>query len=280
MFEVYISVTNALRRAFSREATYLWFDTYLLSSLMCDRNDGIQALVNCLNLYDPAYYSMDGMFRSDAISLPKLREEWLRTIVSMTNPLLIGGKFLLIGDGVKKPKEGRQMPGVCRLHNNSDTQSKPTSYHGIQGGAIGILVKGPDGCPNPNEVYCVPISMELMYGLDPIADWKNTPHPDADESLEIQMLNRHKDYIAILGPVLMIQDRASMNQNIFAKLEAMRNEGTDVHMLTNAKGNVVAYMDPGEYSGIGRPRIRGKKIAVADWFETRKGEFRTGKRWI
>lgn len=82
------------------------------------------------------------------------------------------------------------MPGVARLHNNSDTQSKPSSYHGIQGGTISILAHGPDGCVNLHEVYCVPISMEQMYGLDPIAFWKGISHPAADLTLEAQTLPR------------------------------------------------------------------------------------------
>jgi len=230
-----------------------------------------------------SYYSLDRMFHSDAINLSKLRHQWLDVIVSQTKPLKYCARSILVADGVKKPKDGRRMPGVTRLHNNSDTQSKPTSYHGIQGGAIGILVQGPEGCANPREVYCVPISMELMYGLDPIASWGKTSHPYADMTLEAQMLLRQEEYIRQLGSCLLIQDRASMNQNLFSDLMKLRTDeenGIDVYMLTNAKGNVTAYRLPGEYGGRGRPRIRGDKVKLSEWFHDRASEFKHGKAWV
>ena len=160
MYGVINQVLGNLRDAFSREIPFRWFGTYVSALLFNDNIDGIQSMVNRLDLCDEAYDSLDGMYRSRAINLQVLRENWLNTVVSLTTPLQYFGRCALIADGVKKPKEGRKMPGVCRLHNNSETQSKPSSYHGVQGGYIGILVKGGPGCANSNEVYCIPLSME------------------------------------------------------------------------------------------------------------------------
>ena len=280
MFRIIQLVMNGLRPAFTREIPYYWFGTGLYSLLFGNQINGVQSMINALDLSDNSYYGLDRMYRSSAINLPLLRKLWLQTIVTMSSPLMYSNMRILIGDGSKSSKEARKMPGVCRLHNNSDTQSKPSSYHGIQGGGISILVKGgPNSC-NPNEVYCIPISMELNYGLDPISDWANTPHPDAAESLETQMLNRQKEYMALLGPTLTIQDRASMAQNLFAETEQMRKDNIETYLLTNARIDCKAYEEPVRKPGAGRPPKRGKGVKVATLFETRKDDFKTGKRFF
>ena len=282
MYATIQSALTGIRGSFSYERPYQWFSTFVFSLLVGESAGGIQSVCNSMGFGEATYYGLDRMFHSDAINLPELRRQWLDVVVSQTNPVKYYGRYLIIADGVKQPKDGRRMPGVGRLHNNSDTQSKPTSYHGIQGGAIGILVQGPSGCANDGEVYCVPLSMELMYGLGPIASWPGTSHPNATMTLEAQMLLRQEDYIRRLGSCLLIEDRASMNQNLFSDLEKLRNaekDKLDVYLLTNAKGNVKAYELPGEYSGRGRPRVKGEKVKLADWFVDRADEFKYHRVW-
>jgi hypothetical protein len=50
------------------------------------------------------------------------------------------GMPILIGDGVKQPKEGKKMPGVKRLHQESEDSSKAEYIFGHMFGVIGILV--------------------------------------------------------------------------------------------------------------------------------------------
>jgi hypothetical protein len=283
MYKVIIEALAGIHGAFTYQRTYDWFSTYVFSLLVGRSVGGIQSICNTMNFGEDAYNGLNRMFRSDAINLGLLRQAWLQVVVSHTNPVKHCGRSILIADGVKMPKDGRRMPGVARLHNNSESQGKPSSFHGVQGGAIGILVHGPKGCANPSEVYCVPVSMELMYGLEPIASWPGTSHPYSVLTLEAQMLLRQLEYILLLGPCLLIQDRASMNQQLFLDLEMLRSdEGgkLDVYMLTNAKSNAVAYEPPGPYSGRGRPPVRGKSVKLANVFIERAGDFKTGRAWI
>ncbi len=39
--------------------------------------------------------------------------------------LTVNGRLLLVGDGLKVPKEGRKMPAVKKLHQESSSNTKP-----------------------------------------------------------------------------------------------------------------------------------------------------------
>ena len=64
-------------------------------------------------------------FRSDAWNLERVRSKWAE-IVGEKFPLFEkAGHCFLVGDGTKQAKEGRHMPGVKKLAQESETQSKP-----------------------------------------------------------------------------------------------------------------------------------------------------------
>jgi hypothetical protein len=61
-------------------------------------------------------------------------------IVLTDSPLLhIDGRVLLAGDGIKICKEAEKMPGVKRLHQESDNSGKAPYIYGHHYGVIGIL---------------------------------------------------------------------------------------------------------------------------------------------
>ncbi len=70
-------------------------------------------------------------------------------------------------DGVKQSMEGRRMPGVKRMAQESETQTKPDMIHGHMWGTIGILV---GDCEN---LACVPVSMRIHDGLQAVHKWEN-----------------------------------------------------------------------------------------------------------
>jgi hypothetical protein len=51
---------------------------------------------------------------------------WVQTVLSaFKDPVLVNGRLVLLGDGIKIPKRGRKMPGVKLLHQQSDSNTKP-----------------------------------------------------------------------------------------------------------------------------------------------------------
>ena len=54
-------------------------------------------------------------------------------------------RIVLLGDHTNQPKEGRCMPGVVTLSQNSETSSKPGFFRGHNWGFISVLIqKGKD----------------------------------------------------------------------------------------------------------------------------------------
>ena len=122
-FRMILLWLNNLRPSFSRQGTFHWFATVILALILQKRPQGtIQSYMNVFHLDKKYYTNLDDMFRSDAIDLDKLTDNWFNIISNECTPILFRGRRIFITDGVKKPKEGRRMPGVKRLHSDSDTQ--------------------------------------------------------------------------------------------------------------------------------------------------------------
>lgn len=67
----------------------------------------------------------------------------------------------MIGDHIKVSKEARYMPGVKKLHQDSENVGKEEYIFGHQFGMIGLLAEGP-------TTQCVPLNIELHDGINKI----------------------------------------------------------------------------------------------------------------
>ena len=269
---------DTLRSAFSRTKTHSWFCIVILSLMLQTRPKGtVQSYLNTLGIAPKYYTNLDDLFRSDAVNLKRLTDLWVNIIENECTAFRFRGRRVFVTDGVKMPKEGRRMPGVKRLHNDSDTQSKPSSFHGVQAAGIVTLMHHP---LSKSEVLSMPIELRLMDGLEPVATWKDTSHPYAAEPLEMQSFHRLEHYIKQAGDSYIVADRASMNKELFAECDAIHDRtGANVHMITNAKSNVVAYEQP-IYKGRGRKPVRGKKVALTTLFQEKHSEFRRARVYL
>jgi hypothetical protein len=74
----------------------------------------------------PCYYTcLLHFFNSTAVDLRKLQWLWVRLIFSHFIGLVqINGRCLIVGDGIKVGKEGKKMPGVKWLRQESESNSK------------------------------------------------------------------------------------------------------------------------------------------------------------
>jgi len=198
----------------------MWVGTAILSNLILSQQSnpgGVTDVLRKLNIPPEYYCSVDNMYRSDAIKLQALQDEWINYVCENCQPYTTGGRILLSGDGVMKPKEGRYAPAVVRLHKESGTQSKPSSFHGIHVGALGIMALGQN-----HGVYCMPLFMQLMQGLDPVAKWEGSPYVHADMPLELQEIVYMAQAVRIFScSAYYLTDRASMSANAFAKIAAL-----------------------------------------------------------
>ncbi|WP_238403771.1 hypothetical protein [Paenibacillus paridis] len=80
----------------------------------------------------------------------------------MASLLYINETAVLIGDGMKQTKEARRMPGVKKLHQESENFSKAEYIFGHLFGAVGILMG------TPQKWFCLPLFINLQNDVKTI----------------------------------------------------------------------------------------------------------------
>ena len=122
------NINNTLmkfRECFSRESTFKWFVIVVIGLMIRSDHLGVTSIIRELGINPNHYESMIHFFRSTSWKLSKVIKTW--TAIVQTSGLLyrVHNSPLLIGDGVDQSKEGRKMPGVKKLAQESDNSSKP-----------------------------------------------------------------------------------------------------------------------------------------------------------
>lgn len=263
-------VLSAFRACFSRTAAFEWFVVTVIGLMVRSDHLGVTSIVRDLTLHPRCYESMIHFFRSSAWSLDSLRLSWLE-VVRRTAPLLyVRGRVVLVGDGMKQAKEGRRMPGVKKLHQESENASKGEYIFGHLFGAIGILAG------TPQKWFCLPLFLNLQDGVKAIFNW-DQPSEARQTSHVVQMIDQAFAAAKAFGEALLLLDRYFLSIPALERLaEGNRSGAARMHIVTKAKMNAVAYERPAaKKPGRGRPPKKGKMLKLAELFHTRAAEFQT-----
>ncbi len=153
------NIVCLLRPAFSRARTLLWF--LLVLAAFSVRNDllGVSSFVRALGLSEHSYEHLLHFFHSNAVKTDRLAELWFAIVIKHFPVYKIGCRPVLVLDGIKKSKEGRKMPAVKYLHQQSESNSKPhfIMSHSFQ--AFGVL------CQVGGYFFCVPVCARIHEGI-------------------------------------------------------------------------------------------------------------------
>ncbi len=90
-----------------------------------------------------------------------------------------GNYHVLVGDGVKQSKEGRRMPGVKKLFQESENSAKPEYIHGHMFGGLGILAG------SVRNWACIPLSIRLHDCLQAAMEWKGASVSEASHVVQM-----------------------------------------------------------------------------------------------
>ena len=76
------------------------------------------------------------------MDLAALTRLWVGLALSTLKPFLytVNGRIVLVADGIKVAKTGRKMPGVKKLHQESDNNTKPEFIFGHSCQAVALIV--------------------------------------------------------------------------------------------------------------------------------------------
>ena len=123
-------ILSGFKPLFSRVRAYAWHIVIIIGLMIRSDKLGLTSVIRDLALRPETYEPMLHFFRSDAWDLERVRSKWAE-IVGEKFPLFEkAGHCVLVGDGTKQAKEGRHMPGVKKLAQESETQSKQEYLYG------------------------------------------------------------------------------------------------------------------------------------------------------
>jgi hypothetical protein len=243
-------IVKELRPAFSRNITFLWFALALAGQ--CVRTDlaGVTSIVRALGL-EPKYYErLLGLFHSSAFCPDKLARLWFVVLLKFFPDVQrVNGRVILLGDGIKIPKEGRKMPAVKSLHQDSESNSKAEYIMGHSCQALCVLV----GCGK--NFFAVPIISRIHEGLVSSNRSKATLF---DKMIKLLLS------LQLSVPYYLVADAYYATGKIVLGLLQSGN-----HLISRVRSNAVAF-EPAEAKkkkGPGRNKIYGKKIYLRKLFD-------------
>nr|WP_229522428.1 transposase [Paenibacillus monticola] len=265
------NLLQPFRSCFSRQATFEWFVVLVVGFMLRSDHLGVTSVIRDLSLNSRCYETLIHFFRSSGWSTSTLRQKWLQVVCQHAPLLVVQGRMVLVGDGMKQVKEGRRMPGVKKLHQESENVSKGDYLFGHLFGAIGILVG------DSRKWFCMPLFMNLQDGVQTILGWKKSKDEAETPSHVVQMIKQGFETAKGYGQALLLLDRYFLSAPALERLKACHlTSETRMHLVTKAKSNVVAYeRSPAKKPGRGRPPKTGQAIKLKELFTTRAADFQT-----
>ena len=203
-------------------------------------------------------------FRSDAFSLRPLKLAWHRLVQKKEQLYQLNGRPLLIGDGTKHPKEGRYMPGVKKLFQESENSSKPAFIFGhMYGGVAAVIYR-------EEQYFALPLDLNIQDGLAETSQWTQGD-PTRSDSHVVQMIRNGYEAASSLGSAYMVLDRYFLTVSGLEELDRLNREKPLLQVITRAKTSCVAYELPSvsDTPRRGRPRKKGSSVKLNSLFQTR-----------
>lgn len=256
---------HTFRKAFSRHATWLTFCLVVLGFIGAAQIDGVSSFCRFWSLQTPGYLALLHFFRSSAWSLTGLLSCWGAFVLSQNQSVTVEGCAVLLGDHTMTAKDGRRMPGVVTLHQDSETQSKPNYFRGHFWGAIGLLIG------TVAEPFCLPLSLRLHQGFKHLRQ-PDTADPDPQSSAT-HLVQMALDFAVEQGVrCILVLDAFFSVAAVFQLANSVWSVGCKkplVTILVRAKKNYVAYFpaERPEEPGPGRPRKYGDQVKLYEVFD-------------
>ena len=222
----WLSAARALRPACHRSLTFVWMALVLMGLCCRSDNAGVTSFVRVLNLRGQACHRLLHLFDSKALDLGVLTACWVRLCLVLFRPFELGQRLVCIADGIKAPKEGKRMPGVKYLHQQSASNTKPEYIMGHSLQAISLLVHWAAG-----QVAAIPLASRIHEGLV----FSNRDSKTLLDKLVALLFSITRVWNR---PVVLVADAYYASGKVITPL---LDNGH--HLITRAKTNAVAYRE-------------------------------------
>jgi hypothetical protein len=132
-------ILSRFRDCFSRTAAFNWFVIVIMGFILRLDHHGVTSMIRWLGLKPSLYTGLLSFFRTSSWHLKSIQQRWWEIVVSHCPVLMVAGRHLIVGDGIKVSKEAQKMPGVKKLHQESENSGKAPYIYGHHHGVLGIL---------------------------------------------------------------------------------------------------------------------------------------------
>jgi hypothetical protein len=248
-------VLQALRPAFSRQATFDWFVIVAVGFVMRTDTYGVSSIVRALFLVPACYLCLLHFFHSAAWNSHHLLRCWWLWLISQNVEYMVNGRIVLTGDHTKNVKDGRRIPDVETLHQDSETGSKPSYFRGHHWGCIALLT-----------------SVRKKFWSTPL--WAEVHRGELEEKRSTRIVTVAMSIVeSVKKNGYLVLDAFFAVGPVF---DVARGNGDDsLHILTRAKKNVTGYLPAGKRKkGKRGPNpVYGKKLKLMKLFDSNKFKF-------
>jgi hypothetical protein len=148
-----------LRPACRRERTFLWMAVVLIGFIIRPDIIGVTSIIRAIGLTEVCYDRLLDFFHSPALVVDKLTAVWTGIVLRCYPLVRINGRIVLVGDGLKTAKSGKKMPAVKILHQESESNTKPTYIFGHSCQAIAVLAG------TMASMFAVPLTCRIHEGV-------------------------------------------------------------------------------------------------------------------
>lgn len=213
-----------LRPAFSRTRTFLWFATCIAGLTIRKDLLGVTSIMRALGLKDKYYHRLLENFHSRGIKLNELNALWTKLVLKWCRPFLlrVNGRLVVLGDGIKVPKSGKKMPAVKKLHQESQSNTKPEYIFGHSCQAIAIVAGFLE------TFFAIPLSCRIHEGI---------VFSNRDKRTLINKMMSLLESVCITEPCYFVADAYYANKVVINEL---LKTGKD-HLISLVRSNAVAY---------------------------------------
>jgi hypothetical protein len=213
---------------------------------------GVTSIVRALGLLPGCYDRILDFFHSPSLCLDTLTRLWCSLVIKQAGLVRVGGRPVLVGDGIKVAKAGKKMPGVKKLHQQSDSNTKPEYIFGHSCQAVAVLVQA------ASSTFAVPLACRIHEGLI---------FSNRDQRTLLDKMILMLSALGIDEPFIFDADAYYASAKIVRGLLVRGH-----HLVTRLKTNAVAYAlppipNPNSPKKRGRKRTYGEKIHLASLME-------------
>jgi len=243
-----------LRPACARTRTFLWMALCLAGLTTRKELAGVTSIVRALGLVPACYDRLLDFFHSPALDVDSLVRAWCRLVFRVHPGIVrVNDRAVLVGDGLKVAKAGRKMPAVKKLHQPSESNTKPEYIFGHSCQAIAVLTRA------LSSVFALPLAARIHEGV----------------------VFSNRDRRTLLDKMILLIASLDLKERFYFVGDAYYAAGKIVrglladgnHLVTRVKSNSVAWFPatpprPNSQRPRGRPRKYGRKIKVASLLQS------------